>query len=384
MDDLCSNCGHELGVGRFCTNCGHAAWRTPPTDRAVRRLAHRHAARRRRARPARRPPRCLRRRRSADARHPRPPRGRCRRSRGSRSSPTSWPRHRRSRRGLRPSLRRAADRPTPAHHRRRRPWATWVAVAVVLVLVAGLGIWLLTGRRRRRPPTPTPGRQRTAQPGDDTLRPTTAGRPDRATSPRSRRWRSRRPHRPTRTSTATRCEYVGANMLDGVAGDLLADARRRLRRGDHDHPARETTAAQRRSDQRLRQDRAGRAGTRARLVPRQPAGAARRVGLRRRHHGRPRTSRTPTAVQSIDVDVTTTHDHAAPGVGLRPGHRPGRAATTPRSATSPSSARSTDTPPTARAGHEGDLMDTGARPGRPETAAERPSPTVRRRRSGGP
>lgn len=82
----CTNCGHELGVGRFCTNCGHPIdWGTTDT--------------------AERPSMTT------------PP-------------PARFPLY--------------AEEPDPAPPRRTGPWVTWLAVAVALTLVAGVGFWLLT------------------------------------------------------------------------------------------------------------------------------------------------------------------------------------------------------------------------------------------------
>lgn len=112
--EFCVSCGHALsGVGRFCTNCGHpigmpppAGWRTDTAERAVPRV------------PA--PP-------------PEPPPSP---AAGSVPSAPRFPLYA-------DEVAPPGPEPHPPTPHRRPSRAPWIALAVALVLLLGLGGWLL-------------------------------------------------------------------------------------------------------------------------------------------------------------------------------------------------------------------------------------------------
>lgn len=173
----CTNCGRELGVGRFCTNCGHPIdWRTDTAER-----------------PAVQPP------------LPPPPSG-SRFPLFADEVPTTPP-------PVGPPVGPSVE-PTP-HRRRTGPWVTWLAVAVVLSLVAGLGLWLLirsgdddtTAASETPASSQEPSGQTSERPGPDLPPGELASRasvtvPDTAPA--------------NQDVSGNPVTFTGANMLDGV------------------------------------------------------------------------------------------------------------------------------------------------------------------------
>jgi hypothetical protein len=201
---VCTNCGHELGVGRFCVNCGHPIgapapagepdWRTGTAERPA--IVEEpgpivpppaHTA----------PVEAARYPLYADEVLP---------------SPAPAP----------PAGARPADESAPAH-RRGAAWWPWAAGAVVMLLIALLGIQLMFGggddpepvaseptatrekqeRSPSRTPKPSPTEESTA-PGEpiDVARFATVDVP--ATAP------------PNQDVSGNLVRYEGRNMLDGV------------------------------------------------------------------------------------------------------------------------------------------------------------------------
>ena len=121
--DVCTQCGHELGIGRFCTNCGHPAalsrgapvedletWRTDTAERP------------RVAEPVEPPP---------VPERPAPPRFPL-----YADDPVPAPV---------PPTPPLADRPATTHRGGSPVWFPWVVGAGLMLLVAGFGAWLLFG-----------------------------------------------------------------------------------------------------------------------------------------------------------------------------------------------------------------------------------------------
>jgi len=124
--DLCTRCGHELGIGRFCTNCGHPvdlsrgapeadldAWRTDTAERP------------RVAEPIVPPP---------VPERPEPPRFPLYADDAGPATPVVLP-------PPPPVL----DRPATPHRGGSPVWLPWLVGAGLMLLVAGFGAWLLFG-----------------------------------------------------------------------------------------------------------------------------------------------------------------------------------------------------------------------------------------------
>ncbi|WP_243060300.1 zinc ribbon domain-containing protein [Nocardioides sp. SR21] len=159
----CTNCGHELGVGRFCTNCGHPIdWGT--TDTAERPTV-------------------------------------------SSPPPARFPLY--------------ADEPEPTTpDRRTGAWVTWLAVAVALTLVAGLGFWLLTRGDGDGDATGAPATSESAGPSEE---PTAESSPttDPVSEPGELASRSEvevpATDPPGQDVSGNPVSFEGANLLDGAA-----------------------------------------------------------------------------------------------------------------------------------------------------------------------
>ncbi|GAA1152291.1 zinc ribbon domain-containing protein [Nocardioides aquiterrae] len=168
----CANCGHELGVGRFCTNCGHPVDAPPPAPPPP---------------PSTPPP--------AQAGQVPPP-----------------PRYPLFADETEPAYVAPEPEPGPEPHPHRRPRPVWpfVVAAVALVLVAGVlaGVGLLAGGDDAAPGVATPTITRHGHPPSD---PPAGGRllagaevTVPATAP------------PNQDVSGNPTTYVGDNMLDGV------------------------------------------------------------------------------------------------------------------------------------------------------------------------
>ena len=165
----CANCGHELEVGRFCTNCGHPVDAPPP--------------------PPPPPPST-----------PPPPQ--------AGQVPPPPPRYPLFADETEPAY--VAPEPEPHHHRRPRPVWPFVVAAVALLLVVGVlaGVALLSGDDEASPGTATPtksghGHSSSATPaGGSLLDGATVTVP--ATAP------------PNQDVNGNPTTYDGDNMLDGV------------------------------------------------------------------------------------------------------------------------------------------------------------------------
>jgi hypothetical protein len=191
----CAKCGHELGLGRYCTNCGHPVdgpatepadedWRTGTAERP----------------------------RTPAAPPPAPPPA---------WTPPPAPRY--------PLFADEADGAVgtthvdapyestapQTHHRRSRPWGVWVAAAAVVALVSVLGVRLLTGDDSE---TPTAQESKSSAPDggakdpskDDPGTDTPAGltAESTVTVPATAK--------PNQDVNGQPVDYRAANMLDGV------------------------------------------------------------------------------------------------------------------------------------------------------------------------
>lgn len=197
----CTNCGNELGVGRFCTNCGQPIeWRTDTAERAPVPPA-----------PKLPPP--------APADLPPKPRFPLFADEIPPVSPVPQPRTEQLPAQPPPPVPPPPPPAEPAPHRRGAgPWVAWLSVAVALVLVAGLGGWLLTrgdgddGSTASDTPSdsPRPSGQQSEPPSSaapTSLPGELAGQSDvvvPATAP------------PNQDVSGNPVTYAGANMLDGV------------------------------------------------------------------------------------------------------------------------------------------------------------------------
>ncbi|MBI2243561.1 MAG: hypothetical protein HYU55_06305 [Nocardioides sp.] len=168
---FCVSCGHELGVGRFCTNCGHPigqpidqpidqGWRTDTAERPAVAV---------------------------------PP----------------APRY--------PLFADEAEEPSAATHRRPgRPWGLWAAAALALVVVAGLGVWLLTGDDSgpdaRRPASSQP--PASSGPASSPAQDEPGHDPARVTAEASVEVPRTAP--PGQDVSGNRVDYAGENLLDGI------------------------------------------------------------------------------------------------------------------------------------------------------------------------
>ena len=171
---FCVSCGHELGVGRFCTNCGHPigqpidqGWRTDTAERPA---------------------------------VPVPP------------APPPAPRY--------PLFADEVEEPSAAAHRRpsrpSRPWGLWAAAALALVVVAGLGVWLLTGDDSgpdaRRPTSSQP--PASSDPASSPSQDGPGHDPARVTAEASVEVPRTAP--PGQDVSGNRVDYAGENLLDGI------------------------------------------------------------------------------------------------------------------------------------------------------------------------
>lgn len=154
----CTNCGHELGVGRFCTNCGHLIdWGT--TDTAERPTM-------------------------------------------SSPPPARFPLY--------------AEEPEPTRPTRRTgPWVTWLAVAVALTLVAGVGFWLLTSGGDDDSGAPTTSVSEQSEPRDEPTPSTEpVSEPGELASASEVEVPATDP--PGQDVSGNPVTFEGANMLDGA------------------------------------------------------------------------------------------------------------------------------------------------------------------------
>lgn len=204
--DQCTQCGAELGIGRFCTNCGRPVsapatsdtWRTDTAERPRVTVPPPTSS-------GPEPPRFP---LYADDPAPRPS-----------EEPTAF---------FDPIV---EAEPEPPRHRgddRRSGagWAPWAIGFLVLVLVAGFGVWLLFSgddEPVQATPTPsqatsdgTPGRDRTPEP---TPTPTEQSQDDPVEAidlTPSTRVRAPSPAPPSRDSSGNTVRYVASNMTDGL------------------------------------------------------------------------------------------------------------------------------------------------------------------------
>jgi len=214
--DVCSQCGHELGIGRFCTNCGHPVGDGPPHDSSpgpvspnpVPRADWRtDTAERPRAVPPSEPPIAA---TPTPARYP---------LYADEAAPETA-------HELGPEPETATRHRHVDESRRRGAaagWVPWVAGLTALLLLATLGLWLLL--RGEEDPTATEQATdpvRTEQPSRDPRTP--EGRATLAPVPEvepgdladSATVRAPRPAPATQDVTGEPVTFVAAHLLDGV------------------------------------------------------------------------------------------------------------------------------------------------------------------------
>jgi hypothetical protein len=204
----CVSCGREVGVGRFCTQCGHplgaAASRTGTAERPAVRAPLPPS-------PSGPPPSA-----SPPPSGP-PPSAPPPTAPGGVPTPPRFPlfADEAAATTLTQPAVPAPEEPAPetveapaAHRGSRRPWGWWVVVTVVLVLVAALGIWLLTDDDS------SGGSTAGEQPGGRAAAPTGLAPAGDVTS--SARVEVPATAPPNQDVEGNTVDYVGANMLDGV------------------------------------------------------------------------------------------------------------------------------------------------------------------------
>jgi hypothetical protein len=199
----CAKCGHELGLGRYCTNCGHPvpgsddAPATAPDDDGWRTgTAERPAA------PASPPPA------SPPSAPPAPPPA---------WTPPPATRY--------PLFADEVDQPDPVDlpgepvthqsHRRSRPWVPWVAAAAVVAVVAVLGVRLLSGDDPESPTAQDSGASAPAT-GDDAPSSDGPGTGPAAGLTAGSEVTVPATAKPNQDVDGKPVDYDGANMLDGV------------------------------------------------------------------------------------------------------------------------------------------------------------------------
>ncbi len=163
--DLCTRCGHELGIGRFCINCGHpvdvsrggsdtdlGAWRTDTAERP------------RVTEPVVPPP---------VPERPEPPRFPLFADDAGPAVPVVLPPP--------PAV---VQRPAKGHRGGSPAWLPWLVGAGLMFLVAGFGAWLLFSggddpqAAQDPPPASNPVAEETPEPEPSTAEPTPTGSTD--------------------------------------------------------------------------------------------------------------------------------------------------------------------------------------------------------------
>ncbi len=218
--EVCAQCGHELGVGRFCTNCGHPVGAPASHDRVADPSAdwRTDTVERPRVAPATPPP--------VPSTPPEPARyplyadevpGS---TAGDASDTASFPAA-------------TAEPEPPSRHRHvdesRRSgaaagWVPWVAGLTAMLLLAVLGLWLLLGGDDEPAPDETASDPAPTDKQDSRDDRTPEGRATVSPAPRAKPGdladtatvRAPRPAPPTQDVTGGRVTFVADHMLDGV------------------------------------------------------------------------------------------------------------------------------------------------------------------------
>ena len=209
--DVCSQCGHELDLGRFCLNCGH-----PVSEGAPRGGAHARShggSRSARTDTAERP--------RVPASGPAPA-----------STPTRYPLFADEADAHAETAPTPGPDPEPSPRRhvdetRRRGaaagWVPWVAGLTVMMTLAALGLWLLLGGEEDPAATePVSDPVRTEQPSRDprtpqgraTVQPLPEAEPGDLAGAAT--VRAPRPAPPTQDITGSPVTFAAGNLLDGV------------------------------------------------------------------------------------------------------------------------------------------------------------------------
>jgi len=216
--DVCAQCGHQLGIGRFCTNCGHPVGAPVPGDTPSTATPdwRTDTAERPRAVPAPAPPVSS---SPEPARYPlyadeaTPPPGA-----GPPGDTATFP------------AAPAGESPGGYRHvdeSQRRgaasTWVPWVAGLTVMLMVAAVGLWMLlgddadtAGSGATADPSPTeqaPRDDRTPQ-GRATVSPAPRAQPGNLAG--SVTVRAPRPAPPTQDVNGSPVTFVAAHMLDGI------------------------------------------------------------------------------------------------------------------------------------------------------------------------